>query len=397
MIIKKSDNIYLIERINNKTKKKQQILILGTAHVSKKSVDEVKENIDNFKPDVVALELCKNRYDKLVFKQQWLNKDLFDIIHNKEHLLFLLNIILSSYQKSIGEELGVMPGSEFLEANKIAKDRNIKVALVDRDINITMKRAFDKTPFFDKIKIIFALFASMFAKTIPKAEIIEALKKEDMLNKALEEFGRFSKSLKSVLLDERNIYIANKTLQLDENKILLVVGAGHLKEIAKIIDKQKEPIELNELEIAKKYNKNSNLIGWGILFLFIVLFVYAIFAKGIAIAGNMIFWWILATGGLSALGAIVGGASLLTILVSFLVAPFTAIHPLLAAGWFAGLVELKKNKPTVKDFFYLKEIKGFKDFKENKVLRILLIVSLVNLGASIGTLVAFPLLISYII
>jgi len=397
MLIKKSDISYIVQRQNPKTNKKQEIFVLGTAHVSKRSIEDVDKSIEEFKPDLVALELCKNRYDKLVFNNQWFNKDLFDIINNNEHLLFLLNITLSSYQRSIGEELGVMPGSEFLEANKVAKEKGINVALVDRDINVTMKRAFEKTSFWDKMKIFFAIIGSFLFSPAPKKEdIIEALKKEDMLNRALDEFGKFSKSLKTVLIDERNTYIANKTLALDSDKILLVVGAGHAKEIANILDKQKEPKDLKELELAEK-KKNSNLIGWIILFGFLGLFLYALLAKGIGVAASMILWWILATGIPSALGALIGGASILAIIVAFCVAPFTTLHPLLAAGWFAGYIELKKEKPTVKDFFGLKEVKGFKDFRTNKVLKILLIVSLTNLGASIGTLVAFPLIIAYLI
>ncbi len=391
-----TDTKILIERsVNNE---KQQILVLGTAHISKKSVEEVNSTIDEFQPDCIALELCKNRYDKIVSKHEWLNKDIFQIINNKEHLMFLLNIILSSYQKSMGEELGVMPGSEFLEANKIAKEKNIDVELVDRDINITLKRAFEKTGLFDKIKIILAILGSFLFSQKPKEDVIEALKKEDMLNKALDEFGKFSKPLKEVLVDERNTYLANKTLEIkDAKKILLIVGAGHVKEIAKILDTQNTAIDLKSLEQVKQKKKSKNIIGWTILIAFICLMIYALLSKGIVVAANMLIWWVIATGGLAALGALLAGASFLSVLTAFLVAPITTIHPLLAAGWFAGLVELKKDKPTVKDFFYIKQISGLKDFRKNRVLKILLIVSLTNLGASLGTLVAFPLLITYLI
>jgi pheromone shutdown-related protein TraB len=397
MIKKISDNKLIIKRKNPFTNEKQEIYLLGTAHVSKESVEDVKTVIDEFKPDVVSLELCKQRYKKLIFKDQWLNTDIFQVIKNKEHLLFLLNILLSSYQKSIGEELGVMPGSEFLEADKIAKEKNIRVELVDRDIGITLKRAFEKISIWHKTKLLLSIIMG-FLSTKPKKEMIEELKKEDMLNKALDEFARFSPKLKEVLVDERNVYLANKTLEINSNKILLVIGAGHLKEIGKILETQDKAKSLKHLELIKKKKKRAfSIINWTILILFVGLIAYGFLGKGITVGLNMILWWIVATGGLAALGALIGGASILGIIVSFLVAPITTVHPLFAAGWFAGLVELKKQKPKLKDFYNLREIRGLKDFRKNNVLRILIIVALTNVGATLGTLVGFPLLLAYIL
>ncbi len=378
-----------IEKITIKDK---NIILVGTAHISKDSIAQVKETIEKEKPDTVCIELCKSRYDAITKRKRWEDTKITDIIKKNKTYLFLSNLLLAGFEKKMGKEVNVKPGSEMIEAIKIAKKHKIKIDLADRDIQITLKRAWIIMSFKEKLKLLAGLIEGIFFtdESIDKKDI-EKLKEKDILNQMLKELGKQIPNAKKVLIDERDAYIAQKINDSKGKKIVAVVGAGHIEGIKKQIKKN---IDLKSLEKIPKKRSMTKYIAWSVPLIFLALIIYGFIGHGTEVTLNMLFKWLIINGSLSALGALIALANPITIAVAFLVAPLTSLNPMLAAGWFAGLTEAKLKEPKVKDFEALKDINGITDFWRNKVTRILLIVALANLGSTIGTLIALPYLAS---
>lgn len=378
-----------IEKITIKDK---NIILVGTAHISKDSIAQVKETIEKEKPDTVCIELCKSRYDAITKRKRWEDTKITDIIKKNKTYLFLSNLLLAGFEKKMGKEVNVKPGSEMIEAIKIAKKHKIKIDLADRDIQITLKRAWIIMSFKEKLKLLAGLIEGIFFtdESIDKKDI-EKLKEKDILNQMLKELGKQIPNAKKVLIDERDAYIAQKINDSKGKKIVAVVGAGHIEGIKKQI---KRNIDLKSLEKIPKKRSMTKYIAWSVPLIFLALIIYGFIGHGTEVTLNMLFKWLIINGSLSALGALIALANPITIAVAFLVAPLTSLNPMLAAGWFAGLTEAKLKEPKVKDFEALKDINGITDFWRNKVTRILLIVALANLGSTIGTLIALPYLAS---
>jgi len=219
----------------------KEIILVGTAHISKKSVELVKETIEKENPDTIAVELCQQRYNQLKQGKKWREMDIIKLIQTGQSYLFLTNLLLSNIQKKMGLKLGIKPGSEMIEATKIAEEKQIPISLVDRNVTITLKRALNKTGTIEKIKLILSIILSFFHEAEELTpEKIEELKNEDIMTKLMQELSKIAPTIKKVLVDERDIYIANKIKQTPGKKIVAVVGAGHLKGIKQnILNKSK--------------------------------------------------------------------------------------------------------------------------------------------------------------
>lgn len=372
-----SKNIHILK------KEGKEILLVGTAHVSKDSAQEVKELIEQEKPDSVCVELCPARYNSINNPNTWKNMDIITIIKRKKALLLLVNLILSSFQKRLAQQLGINPGQEMIQAISSAKETNAHLVLADRDIQVTFTRIWKKLSLWGKMRILFMLIFSMFGKEKISEEEIERLKSEDVLTVALSELARSFPRLKSTLIDERDQYLAEKIKLAPGNKIIAIVGAGHVPGIKKEIDKEHDLIALTKIPPTSNYLK---VLVWGIP-LAIIAIIASTFTYSPPAGFDQITQWFLWNGSLSALGALIAMAHPLSILTAFAAAPFSSLNPLLAAGWFAGIVEALIRRPRVEDFEQLGNITTLKDFFHNRVTKILLVVAFANLGSMAGTFI----------
>lgn len=376
----------------------ENIVLVGTAHISKESVIEVKEVIDEYEPNIVAVELCKRRFDVLTNKSDWEKLKFTELLKDNKLYFFLAQAFLASLQRRLGEKEGIQPGQEMLESINIAKKKGIRIEMIDRDISITMKRAWRKMKFIEKFKIIQALMIMPFEES---EEIdIKEIMKEDVMTTMIEEVRKFAPSVAEVLIDERDIYLAKKIVEISQNgKVVAVIGAGHLKGVKKWIMKimrGKKVLTYNELEkIPEKKVNLVKVIGYSIPIIFVLMVVYLIIKGNWKDVIDVFLYWFLINGTLSALGAIIGRGHILSALTAFIAAPFTSLHPGIAAGWFAGLVEAKMGMPTVKDYYDLSKLERVRDFftTKNRFIRVLMVTALANLGSAIATWIALPYVI----
>jgi pheromone shutdown-related protein TraB len=376
----------------------KNITLVGTAHISKDSVEEVKKVIEEQKPDVVAVELCKRRYDAITKKKEWESTPVSSLLKGGNAYLLLAQTFLGSIQRKLGKDYGVEPGSEMIQAMKEAEKHNIPVALIDRDISITLKRAWQKMGVREKFRITWEFLKAMIGydeEEIEKLDL-EKLMDQDVISSMMEEFGEIAPSVKDVLIHERDEYIAQKILKESEKgKIVAVVGAGHLKGIKEHINNPSDKTDLKELEFVKKKRFSIlKFIGYLIPVIFAALMIYIYLLGGWDKTLYALGWWFLINGSLSAIGTIIAKAHPLTWLTAFIAAPVTSLNPAIAAGWVAGYVEAKLRTPMVKDFKQLSKIDDFKDFWNNRVIRLLLVVALANVGSMIGTFIALPYLVN---
>jgi len=374
----------------------KEIILVGTAHVSKESITLVEKTIEEENPDVIGVELDKERLAQLLSGKKWQETNLVEIIQTGKTYLFLLNVLLSNMQRQLGAQIGVQPGAEMLAALKKAQDKKTPIRLLDRDVKITLKRAFNSMSLTEKAKLGGSITAGFFgAGEKIDAQKIEELKDSDMINHLMKEMGKQFPSIKRVLVDERDSFISEMIKHSPGKKIVAVVGAGHLEGIEENLKKNKK-IDLNQISSVPQKKNLLKKIGLLIPLLLIALFGYGLFTKGIETTITMLVYWAIITGGLSALGALLSKAHPFSILAALFSAPITTIHPALAAGWVAGLVEARFNPPRVIDFEELPNVNTLMGFYNNKVTHILIVAALTNLGATIGTIIAFPALMSFL-
>lgn len=368
----------------------KEVIIVGTAHVSLESVELAKKTIQEENPDVVGVELDRQRYEQLSSGEKWRELNIGQVIRSGQSYLLLVNLLLSNIQKKMGEELGVKPGAEMIESIDKANELGIRVELLDRDIKTTFSRAMNAMGLLEKLRFFYFLFMAFFGVGTEKVsqKNLDELKETDALNSLLTELGRAFPSLKRVLVDERDKFIAQKIRQSNGKKIVAVIGLGHMEGVKNNLFYEHD---LNALMVIKKKKSIFGLAKYLIPALFVLLFAYIFFSQGFETGLYFLALWVLVNGTLSALGVIVARGHILSAATAFLAAPLTTLHPFLAAGWFAGLMEARLKNPKIKDFEELKNIESLGDFSKNSVTRILLVVAFSNLGASLGSLVFFPI------
>ncbi|WP_456275990.1 TraB/GumN family protein [Bacillus sp. AK128] len=365
--------------VNNK-----EIIIIGTAHVSKQSADEVKLVIETERPDSVCIELDQQRYQSITDENKWKEMDIFEIIKKKKSSLLLMNLVISSFQKRIAKQLGIKPGQEMIQGIESAKEVDAKLVLADRNIQITFSRIWNGLTFWGKSKLLMVIIGSIFNKDEISEDELEKLKSEDMLDSMLKEFTEAFPALKKTLIDERDQYLAQKIKEAPGDKIVAVVGAAHVPGIKNEIDKDHDLKSLSKVPVKKK---KPQILGWLIPILIVGLIAYTLIENPTAGLQQTISW-ILWNGGFAALGAAIALAHPLAIITAFLIAPISSLNPLMAAGWFSGLVHVYFQRPNVNDFINLSEdVYTIKGFWKNKVSRVLLIVILTNLGSTLGTVI----------
>jgi len=362
----------------------KEIILIGTAHVSKKSAEEVKEIIQQEQPDTVCVELCQARYQGITDADRWKNTDIVKIIKEGKALILLINLILSSYQKRLARQFGIQPGQEMIQGIKSAQEVGATLCLADRDLHTTMRRLWRRLGFIGKMKLFFQLMMSMFVNEEISEEELEKMKSQDMLTSALDELSKSYPEFKSIIIDERDKYLAQKIKDAPGNKIVAVLGAGHVPGIKNELYKDNDLEDLSKVPPPSKVTK---VIAWSIPVIIIAIIVSTFTVDRSAGVDQMISW-VLWNGSLAALGTLLVFGHPLSILTAFVVAPISSLSPLLAAGWFAGLTEALVRKPSVKDFESLSEdVHSIKGFWCNKVTHILLVVIFANLGSTLGTVI----------
>ena len=357
--------------------------------MSRDSVEEVRQAIQSAKPDVVAVELCQRRYDVLKNPKNWQETDIVGVIKEKKAAFLFANLVLAAFQKRIGEKLGVRPGQEMHEAILVAESENIPVALIDRPVQITLQRTWRKLSLKERLLLLGSSITAIFETDDLDEETIERLKEKDVLTAAVDEIAKKAPTVKEVLLDERDAYMASKIADLEGDRVLAVVGAGHVMGLA---EQLKDPIhDLSSLEYVPE--KGRNLWKWLVPVVILALVSAGFFFGGTARGVEMLKWWLLSNAVFAALGAAVALGHPVTVLVAACASPITSLNPTLAAGWFAGLSEAYFRRPKVSDFERLQQdILSVRGFWKNSVTRILLVVVLANIGSSVGAYLAMPIL-----
>ncbi len=377
----------MIHRLDFENK---EIILLGTAHVSKESAQLVKDVIEEEKPETVSVELCESRYQAIRQKEMWQDTDIVKVIREKKTFLLLANLLLASFQKRIAKKLNIKPGQEMIQAIETGEAVGAKIHLADRDIRITLSRTWRTMGLWSKFKLFFQLILSIGEVDEISEKDIEKIKQEDVLETLLADVGKSLPVVKDILIDERDRYLAHKIKTAPGNKIVAVVGAGHVPGIKKYWNAD---VDIKTLDHLPPKGKTFGILKWIIPAAILVLLFSGFFYGGVNTGKDMIKWWILANGLLAGLGALIAFAHPFTILSSVLAAPLTSLNPMIAAGWVSGLVEAFSRKPKVKDIENLPEdILSIRGFWKNKVTRILLVVVFTNLGSALGTFVAIPLM-----
>lgn len=363
----------------------REIILVGTAHVSQESVDLVQQVIANEKPDCVCVELDDKRYQALSGRKRWESLDLKEIIKRKQLSTLLVNLILSSYQKKLGMQLGVMPGAELLQATREAEKYSIPVSLCDRDVRVTLRRAWHATSFLKKGYLLATLLASLFDRTEITEEKLAELKKKDMLTELMAEMGAAMPELKKVLIDERDIYLAEKIKMSAGNKLVAVVGAGHVDGIQKRIGQDHSGL-LAEISTFPPVSSGAKALGWAIPLLIIGALISIGIQKGTGAAGANLLYWILANGIPSAIGALLAWGHPLTIASAFAAAPITSLTPVIGAGYVTAFVQVLVRPPVVREFeTVVEDMSSVAGWWRNKLLRVFLAFLLPGFGSLIGT------------
>jgi pheromone shutdown-related protein TraB len=367
--------------------------IVGTAHISEKSVDSVRETIYERKPEIVAIELDWGRYQRLVEESNGIIReekmDLKSILKSSNLIVTLVTAFLSNAQKRMGENVGVKPGSEMLEAAKIAQEVNAEIALIDRNIQVTLKRTINGMSLKEKLTFLYEVVVSfIFGDEEEEAveEEIERLKQEDTIAEVMNYFKEASPGGYNALVHERDAYMAYNLKSLEDKNVVAVVGAGHKKGIMTFLENPETIPHIDTLNYIKESKFSiTKIILYLIPVLFVLIFIVAFF-QGINIEGGLINYLIFAGGG-AFIGSLLSGSKIQSAIVAFLVAPITVIHPLLAAGWFSGLVEGKLRNVGFDDMHELADFESFGDLWHNQLFRVILVVIGTNLGCTIGVLI----------
>lgn len=362
----------------------KELILIGTAHVSKQSAKQVKEIIEYERPDSVCIELDEQRYQSIIDGNKWREMDIFKVIKEKKATFLLINLVISSFQKRLAKQFGIKPGQEMIQGIESAKEIGAELVLVDRNIQITFSRIWNGIGIRGKTQLVTQIFLSVFSDEDISEEELEKLKSQDMLNSMLKDFTETFPRLKTPLIDERDQYLAQKIKEAPGNKVVAVLGAAHVPGIKEEIRKEHDLKALTQLPPKSNVPK---IIGWLIPLLILGIIGYT-FYTNYSTGVRQTTSWVLWNGTLAAIGAIAAFGHPFSIITAFLVAPLSSLNPLLAAGWFSGIVEAYIRRPNVADFEHLSEdVFTIKGFWKNKVTRILLVVSLTNLGSTLGTLI----------
>ncbi len=365
----------------------REFILVGTAHISKKSTELVRRVIETEKPDTVCVELDQRRYETISRPNQWEHLNLLEVIKKKQLPTLVVQLVLASYQKRMGEKLGVLPGTELLEATKVAQENDIPFELCDRDVGITLKRAWRNTGFFKRMWLLSSVFASVFEPAEVSEEQLQEIKDQDALSEMLKEIGEFAPSMKGALIDERDAYMAEKIRAAKGDKVVAVVGAGHVSGMIERLKAESEA-DLEKLEELPPPSHFWRNVGIAIPLAIIGSLVYIGRTKGFDEAMSNLWFWVLVNSIPTALGACLALAHPLVILAAFVVAPFTSLTPVVGAGMVTAFLQAWLKPPRVYEFEKAGEdLTKFTHWWTNRLLRVFLTFFLPGLLGAIATYV----------
>ena len=367
----------------------RKITLIGTAHVSVESITEVEETIKSLKPDCVCIELDEKRADSIQNPEKYSQLDIVKVLKNNQGFLLLANLILASFQRRMGQNMGVKPGDEMLAAMNTAKELNIPSKMVDRPIQVTLRRAWAKNSLWGKCKLLASLLSSAFSKEEYSEEEIENLKQGNEMDSMMNELSDYMPVVKQVLIDERDTYLASNIFTAEGNNIVAVLGAGHLNGVAAHLEafaSETEKTDVSEISDVPPKGFWSKAAGWIIPAIIIGLIVAGFIYGGVHAGTKMLSSWFLWNAIPAAVMSLFALANPVTILVAFVSAPFTSLCPFVGVGFVTGIVQALICKPKVSDMETLQDDVGtFKGWYKNRILRVLLVFILSSLGSVLGT------------
>ena len=388
----------------------KEFFLLGTAHVSRESIDEVKKIICEEKPGLVCVELDQGRYNSITKNENWEKLNLTKVFREGKGFLLIANLVLASFQRRLGNELGVKPGEEMKVAIETAREMGIPYSLCDREVHTTLRRAWAKCGFWSKSKLLASLLASAFTTEKLTEQEIENLKNRNELDGMMTELAGYLPGVKETLIDERDRYLASKIwtsvsekpemsddTQEANRKVVAIVGAGHMQGMITHLEKLasgEQSADVSEIEKIPLPGFFSKAIRFIIPAIIIALITAGFITAGAEMGFEMIKQWILWNGSLAAIGAIIALAHPLAILVSFLGAPITTLTPFVGVGLLSGLVQVTFSKPRVSDVQNITEdTTSLRGIYRNRITKALLVFFFSSLGSSIATFILIPLML----
>ena len=370
---------------------RENLRLLGTAHIATSSVEAVRQQISEYQPDIVAVELCQSRHDTLVSDRRLDKEGLLKVMKEGKAPMVLLQSMLSAEQRKLGINEGQQPGAELLAAVEAANEVGCEVALVDRDIQTTLRRAWKRMKLREKWRLLTSLLED--EDEDEDLDVNELLQDSDLLSSMMEELKGFSPGAGEVLIDERDAYIASKLNGLDgEKRMLAVLGAGHLNGVAEKLSGAPDSIDSSRLEELPTPSVFRRFLPWAL-----PLIMIAVLAAVVSTSRD-IDWltfftvWTAANAVFAALACLIARGHPLAILTAALASPITSLNPALAAGWFAGYVQLKLAEPTAEDLQQFLKLDDLSSFWSNPAGKVLLVTALTNLGSMLGAWAA-PLIL----
>ena len=375
------------------------VLLIGTAHISQRSVLEVREAIAAEAPDRVCVELDASRYATISQQQRWMELDIRRVLKERKGFLMLTNIVLHSFQRRLGLDLGVQPGAEMAAAVAAAEAGGIPFVLCDREIQVTLRRAWRRSRLWGRLKLLAALLGGAFSNEELDSTQVEALKEKGALQSMLEELADYLPQVKEVLIDERDRYLAHRIFTAGGTRVVAVVGAGHVPGIERcLLAYQRQPPteeSLDELDQVPPPGWWTRLLPWTVPVLFVTLVGYGFLRAGAQMTIDKLTQWVLVNGTLAALGALAALAHPVTIISSFAAAPITSVNPTIGVGIVAGLIQAMVRKPRVVDFENLsQDVTSLRGILRNRVTHILAVFFMSSVGSAVGTFVGLSFLTS---
>lgn len=379
----------------------REIILVGTAHISAESVDEVAQVIRDEKPDHVCVELDDGRLQALKNEKGWQELNISKVLREGRGFLLLANLVLSSFQKKMGADTGTKPGAEMRKALDVAEENNIGTTMADRPIQVTLQRAWTANGLWGKAKLLAALVSSAFSKEELSSEDVENMKEQGAMDAMMDELANYMPKVKAVLIDERDRYLATRIYTAPGKKVVAVLGAGHLPGTAKTLtalSAKEIGTDLRDISSVPPKSIGSRIAGWLFPAALAALFIAGFFTGGAVTSLDMLVRWLLWNGSLAALGTIIALGHPLAVIAAFVGAPFATINPFIGVGMFSGLVQAWVRKPRVKDMENLHaDVASVRGFYRNRIAHVLLLFFLSSLGGAIGNFIAVPALVGSLV
>ena len=403
-----NDTRMVITLENPESKIPMEFTLIGTAHVSRESINEVSGIIREEKPDLICVELDEGRYASMTQKESWESLNMVKVLKEGKGFLLMANLVLSGFQRRMGAELGVKPGDEMKIALDTAAEMGIPYALCDREVQLTLRRAWAGCGLWSKSKLLGSLLASAFTTEKLSAQEIEDLKNRSELDGMMNELASYLPEVKETLIDERDKYLAAKiwtsarehisreniSPEISSRRIIAVVGAGHMQGIKTHLEKiaaGEESADVSNLNIIPTPGIFSKTAPWIIPLVIVAIIALGFFKAGAGVSLSLLIRWILWNGSLAALGTIIALGHPLTVLVSFVGAPIATLNPFIGVGLFSGITEVSMRKPRVKDAQnIIEDVGSLRGFYRNRITRALLVFLLSQIGGVIGNFISIP-------